>query len=274
MINREEVRLSTAIGDWHLEVFARNNLVDLLRQVGPIGEAAREARQLVEELRVRPSTATDMNGMFASLIGILGEMDLVAEALAVAREALPIMRRSRDYYFADWVYLFWRRGQPDIAAQLLGAFDASSRKSDLPPQPNEQRLIASARAALEKELPADVLARHLAEGASLGSEKLLELLSESLNCQRSQTMKDTAWKPSGNSMSRVTTGARNVSSRRSQSLQWVRQRPCRFFKHTRQAGCNTKSVSSSGASLTSVNFVHACVSRGDATMASTYSSPS
>ena len=108
VINREEVRLRTATWDRLLEVFARTNLVDLLWQVGPIEEAAREARQLGEELRVRPSAATHMNWMFGSLIGILCEMDLVAEALAVAREALPIMRRSRDYYFADWVYLFWR----------------------------------------------------------------------------------------------------------------------------------------------------------------------
>ena len=180
VINREEVRLSTATGDWHLEVFARTNLVHLLWQVGPIEEAAREARQLGEELRVRPAAATHMNWMFASLLGILCEMDLVAEALAVAREALPIMRRSRDYYFAEWVYLFWRRGQPDIAAQLLGAFDASSRKSDLPPQPNEQRLIARARAALGKELRSDALTKHLAAGALLDPEKLPELLSESL----------------------------------------------------------------------------------------------
>jgi hypothetical protein len=193
VINREEVRLSAAAGDWQLEVFARTNLVDLLWQVGPIEEAAREARQLGEELRVRPSAAPHMNWMFAELIGILCEMDLVAEASAVAREALPIMRRSRNYYFAEWVYLFWRRGQPDIAAQLLGAFDASSRKSGLPPHPNEQRLIARARAALEKELPADVLAKHLAEGARSEPEKLLELLSESLNLPTgSQTMKDTA----------------------------------------------------------------------------------
>ena len=131
--------------------------------------------------------------MFANLIGILCEMDLVAEASDAAREALPIMRRSRNYYLEEWVYLFWRRGQPDIAARLLGAFDASSRKSGLPPQPNEQRLISKARAALEKELPSDVLAEHLATGASLDPERLPELLSESLNLPtRSQTMKDTA----------------------------------------------------------------------------------
>jgi hypothetical protein len=179
-ILREEVRLSAATGDWRLEVIARNNFVDALWQVGPIEEAAREARQLREELRVRPSTAADMDVMFANLIGILCEMDLVAEASDAAREALPIMRRSRNYYLEEWVYLFWRRGQSDVAARLLGAFDASFRKIGLPSQSNEQRLIDKARAALEKELPPDALAMHLAAGAALDPATLPELLSESL----------------------------------------------------------------------------------------------
>jgi hypothetical protein len=34
-------------------------------------------------------------------------------------------------------------GQSDVAARLLGTFDASSRKTGLPPQPNERRLIAA-----------------------------------------------------------------------------------------------------------------------------------
>ena len=113
-------------------------------------------------------------------MGILSEMGLVAEASDVAREALPIMRRTQNYYLEEWVYLFWRRGQSDVAARLLGALDASSRKTGLPTQHNERRLMAKARAALEKELPPDVLARHLASGAAHIREKLPELLSESL----------------------------------------------------------------------------------------------
>jgi predicted ATPase/DNA-binding winged helix-turn-helix (wHTH) protein len=188
-ILREEVRLSTATGDWRLELIARNNFVDTLWQVGPIEEAAREARQLREELRMRPSTATDMDVMFANLIGILCEMDLIAEASDAAREALPVMRRSRNYYLEEWVYLFWRRGQSDVAARLLGAFDASFREIGMPSQSNEQRLIDKARAALEKELPPEALAKHLAAGASLDPATLPELLSESL-AQRAQPSPD------------------------------------------------------------------------------------
>ena len=176
---RQEVQLSVATGDWRLQVIARNNLVDLLWEVGPIEEAAREARQLAQELRARPVTAS-ADVLLANLIGILSEMGLVAEAADVAREALPIMRRTQNYYLEEWIYLFWRRGQSDVAARLLGARDASSKKTGLPTQPNERRLIAQARAALEKQLPPDALERHLASGAALTPEKLPELLSESL----------------------------------------------------------------------------------------------
>jgi predicted ATPase/class 3 adenylate cyclase len=179
-LEREAVRLSAATEDWRLEVIARNNLVDLLWQAGPIDDAAHEARRMVEALRTRPSSATDMDLAFGNLIGILCEMALVAEASDAAREALPIMRRSHSYVLEDWIYLFWRRGQSDVAARLLGAFDALLKRTGLPSQFNEQRLIDTARAALEKELPPDELAGHLAAGASLDSEALPRLLFDSL----------------------------------------------------------------------------------------------
>ena len=177
---RREVGLAVNTGDWRLEVIARNNLVDLLWQVGPIEEAAREAQRLAQDLRDRPSTASDTDVLYANLIGILSEMDRVAEASDAGCEALPVMRRSRNYFLEEWVYLFWRRGQSDVAARLLGAVEAQSGATGQPPQPNERRLINRARAALEQELPADVFAAHLAAGAVLGTEKVYPLLSESL----------------------------------------------------------------------------------------------
>ena len=179
-ILRDEVRLSSATGDWRLEVITRNNLVDLLWQVGPIEEAAVEARRLAQELRGRPAALTDTDVLYANLIGVLSEMDLIDEASQAAREALPVMRRSRNYFLEEWVYLLWRRGQPDTAALLLGALDESSRKSGLPPQPNERRLITRARAGLEESLTPDTLAAHRAAGAALGIENLSEVLSGAL----------------------------------------------------------------------------------------------
>jgi predicted ATPase len=177
---RKEVDLGARIGDWRLEVIARNNLVDLLWQVGPIEEAAHEAQRLAHDLRLRPSTASDTDVLYANLIGILCEMDRIEEASDAGREALPVMRRSRNFFLEEWVYLFWRRGQPDVAAQLLGSVERLSGATGLPPQPNEQRLITRARAALAQELPSDVFAAHLAVGAALSPEKVHPFLAESL----------------------------------------------------------------------------------------------
>ena len=110
--------ISASIGDWRLEAMARNNLVDLLWQVAPIEEAAREANALAEALRVKPAAHNDMDILFANLVGILSEMGRIDEASAVAREALPLMRRTQRYFVEEWVYLFWRRGQVEMCDAL------------------------------------------------------------------------------------------------------------------------------------------------------------
>lgn len=179
-IQREEVRLSTGTCDWRLEVIARDNLVDLLWQVGPLEEAAREALRLAEDLRRRPSTLADTDVLFANLMGILSEMGRVAEASDAAREALSVMQRSRNYYLEEWAYMFWRRGQYDTAALLLGAVEAEAKQPGSPVQPNEQRLITEMRAALERSMPADEMATQVAAGSALREDQLPGLLAEAL----------------------------------------------------------------------------------------------
>ena len=114
------------------------------------------------------------------LIGILSEMGRIDEASAMAREALPIMRRARAYYVEEWVYLFWRRRQFDTATLLLGASDAEQIRAAVPLQVNEHRLIAEARAALEAQLHPDAFANKLATGAALEQVALFALISEAL----------------------------------------------------------------------------------------------
>jgi predicted ATPase/DNA-binding winged helix-turn-helix (wHTH) protein len=176
-ILREEVRLGTATGDWRLEVIARNNLVDLLWEAGPIEDAEREARQLAADLRRRPATLSDTDVLYANLIGILSERGCAEEATAAAREGLAFMRRTHSYFLEEWVHLAWRRGQPATAAILLGAAEAAAQKSGAPLQRNERRLMTEARTALEQSLDVGDFERHLAVGAKLGEEQLVELLS-------------------------------------------------------------------------------------------------
>ena len=135
---------------------------------------------LADELRKRPAADADSANLFANLLGILSEMGRVDDAAAVAREALEFMRRTGEYFVEEWAYLFWRRGRLEDAAQLTGASDATQARSGVSPQSNELRLMKQVRAALREQLPADVLAQHLAAGAALGRQELYERISSAL----------------------------------------------------------------------------------------------
>jgi predicted ATPase len=177
---RDSVRVSAATGDWRLEVMARHNLANVLWTAGPIEEAAREVCKLAEEVRTRPAANSDMAVLNANLVGILSEAGRIDDASAAASLALPIMHRAHALYLEEWIYLFWRRGQIDTAAILLGALDAAQVRTAVPLQVNEQRLMAEARPAIERALHAEALARSLAAGAALGEAELFALIAEAL----------------------------------------------------------------------------------------------
>ena len=177
-IYREIAQASFATGDWRLEVIDRSNLCDVLWDLGEIEEADALSGRLAEEMRARPVIEGDMAMVLANWIGILAELGRIDEASAVSREALPIFRRTRMIYVETWVYLFWRRGQLDAAAILLGASDAERTRFGTPHQKNEARLIEATRAGLEKGLPRDAFARAHAEGVRLEAKGWHALLTE------------------------------------------------------------------------------------------------
>ena len=177
---RAEIKLSETTGDWRLQVIARNSLIDLLWQVGPIEHAAAEAQQLGEELRIRPAAISDTDVLYANLMGILSEMGRIDEASHAARDALPFMRRSHNYFLEEWIYLFWRRGQLEVAAMLLGARDAAAARIGMPAQSNERRLVATARKGIEDAMAPETLTQYRSTGASIDADKLSGVLAEGL----------------------------------------------------------------------------------------------
>ena len=176
----DAVRIGTSSGDWPLEVIARNKRVDVLWEMGPIDEAAREACKLAREFLTRPATDTEMALLFANLIGIHSEMGCIDQATAAARDAIPIMSRARYSYIEEWLYLFWRRGQLRTAAVLLGASDAERLRYGTPHRANERRLIAQARAALKAQIDSHELVSLLAKGEALIEGDWLPLVSHAL----------------------------------------------------------------------------------------------
>lgn len=183
---RECVRASAAAGDWRLEVIARNNVIDLLWEAGPVEEAAREACALAEELRARPAADGDTDTLYANVIGTLSELGRIDEASAAARIGMAIMRRTQSYYFEEWIHLFWKRGQVEAAALMLGAFEAQSRLTGVKPQVNERRLLAEAQPALAAQLAPDALANLKAAGAALSKVEIGALIAETLAQERQQ----------------------------------------------------------------------------------------
>lgn len=177
---RDAVRLGEASGDWLLEMMARGSLARLLWQFEQFEDAACEGRALAEELRARPVAEVDEAWMLAVLIGALSEMNHVGEATTVAERALPLMRRSKTYHLEVLAALFWRRGQLDAAARLLGASDAERARIGDPLQLSEQRLVDKARAALTAEFAPRVLAGLLTAGAVLSEAERFALISEAL----------------------------------------------------------------------------------------------
>jgi hypothetical protein len=83
------------------------------------------------------------------------------------------------YYLEGYVHLLWRRGDGATAALLLGASDARLR-SGRPRQPNEARLIAQARPALEAALGPEAFASKFAAGAALDEGAIAAIISEAL----------------------------------------------------------------------------------------------
>jgi predicted ATPase len=115
---RDAVRVSASTGDWRLEAMNRNNLVDLLWQVVPIEEAAREAYALAEALRVKPAAYSDMDILLANLMGILSEIGRIDEASAVAGECFLSCAERRGILSRNGVPVL-ASGPVDVATAYL-----------------------------------------------------------------------------------------------------------------------------------------------------------
>ncbi len=76
------------------------------------------------------------------------------------------MRRSGVFFIEQWAHYFWRLGQQERAARMVGAADAEAAVSGTP-QVNEKRMLERARTALAAALSPTAFARLREAGAAM-----------------------------------------------------------------------------------------------------------
>jgi hypothetical protein len=153
---------------------------NFLWQIGHIEKAAADFYRLADELRLRPTIDAVASTLLANLLGIFSELGRVDDAAIFAPQALETQRRTGEYYPENWAYFFWRRGQVEVAAQLAGAADALRARTGIHFESIELRLITQVRAALEAQLAANELARHLTVDAAFGKHELYDIIARAL----------------------------------------------------------------------------------------------
>ncbi len=169
------------LGDWRLEVIDQTSLADLLWQAGRPAEATAMIGDLVQRMRVRPASDFELIDALETWLWILSEMGDVPAAVAVAREALPVMRRMPRFSLAGCAHLLLGLGRPEDAARVLGARAARTRAGLEPvEQGNLARLLTATQAGVAAALPPAGLSALLAAGERLGYAGVCALLAEAV----------------------------------------------------------------------------------------------
>ncbi|RQP23169.1 ATP-binding protein [Piscinibacter terrae] len=176
------IKIWAEVGDWRNESQANSSLADSLWRLGRLHEAAHRLEGLVQRMRKRSSSSTATVFALANLTAVLSESGRVDEAAEVAREALPVLRRSGllGYFLDDLVYLLALRGGVEAAALLLGASQAYFVRTAASRQVNEQRLFGLALHLVEAALPAAELECLLGKGAALDDAALAVIVEAAL----------------------------------------------------------------------------------------------
>jgi predicted ATPase/DNA-binding winged helix-turn-helix (wHTH) protein len=177
---RQAVRLAQDAGDWRLEFIQRVNVCDLLWELGQHDRAAAELAGLLAQGHRGPVSDYELVDAMTMRVWILCECGRVDEAVASAREALPLMRRMPKFVLEGCAYLLWRLGRYEAAARTLGAHAALLRTGHELQGINESRLGRATLAGLQATVPAAVLAAQTTAGESLGYGEVCALLAEAL----------------------------------------------------------------------------------------------
>jgi predicted ATPase/DNA-binding winged helix-turn-helix (wHTH) protein len=157
------------------------HLADLTWEVGDLDTAASGFREAAALIRRRPTASKGKLGQcLTNLAGIHTERGELDEALAAAREGLPL-RKESGYTWGAMDHVALRAalaGKTANAARLAGYADAAYVAKAAPREGNEARARSRLHTVLRERLAADALERLLTEGARLTEEEAVRLALE------------------------------------------------------------------------------------------------
>jgi predicted ATPase/DNA-binding winged helix-turn-helix (wHTH) protein len=171
-------------GDWRLQIIDETFVADLLWRAGRRAEAAELLAGLIEGMQLRPASDYELLDAIETQLWILSDLGDLPAATALARSALPVMRRMPRFALIGCAHLLMRLGRFEDAARVLGAQTARTRAGlapSLPPGLSAlDRLQAETQAGVEAALaPAD-LAGLLKAGEALGYGDVCDLLANAV----------------------------------------------------------------------------------------------
>jgi tetratricopeptide (TPR) repeat protein len=165
-------------GDAFSAAAAKGNLANITWALGNLEATENAFREQVALMRNSPMCTRRMLGWsLASLAGVLTERGDLDEALAAAREGLPLLLEDGS----AWIFVSHLSlraalaGRLSDAARLAGYSDSTWTKQQATPHPVDARTNGRLRSLLLGTFAPDVLERLLTEGARLSEAEACEL---------------------------------------------------------------------------------------------------
>jgi tetratricopeptide (TPR) repeat protein len=173
--------LYRSAGAEHFALITLGNLADVSWALGDLDAALAGFRETVARMRSTPTTTrSTLGASLVNLAGVLTERGELDEALAVAREGLPLlMEGAYGWLFADHAALRAAlSGKLANAARVAGFVDAAHAAKEASRQPNEARARDRLQALLRDKISPDELERLLAEGMKMSEDEACRLALE------------------------------------------------------------------------------------------------
>jgi predicted ATPase/DNA-binding winged helix-turn-helix (wHTH) protein len=156
------------------ELVLLNDIARIYLEAGKADDAAERYRTLAERAQRAPNAGLTLSNALAGLVAALTAKNDLEQADRVAREALPVLRRSGILLArADiMACLMARQSRFELAAQLLGASDKFRSDCGMARGPIEQGCRDEALLLLSNAVSAKRRAAWLAVGAAAGEDSL------------------------------------------------------------------------------------------------------